>query len=145
MGMAVESWASDSRKATIRLELSNRTIRVDLRDATNCRVSKAKSRLKLVPDFIHSMDAAFLQQFVSHWESYQHPISTVHDCFGTTLEHVGTMRRELNDQWHRFYSVDWLTRHQGMIEAVTKAPAPAPPLVGTLDRNEVGENPHLFC
>jgi DNA-directed RNA polymerase len=90
------------------------------------------------------MDAAFLQRFVAHWEAYQHPIATVHDCFGTTLEHVGTMRQELCDQWHRFYSVDWLTRHQGMVEAVLGQEVEAPPIVGTLDRGEIGENPYLF-
>ena len=97
-----------------------------------------------MPDYIHSHDAAFLQRFVSHWGSYKHPISCVHDCFGTTLEHAGTLRKELNDQWHRFYSVDYLTRHQGMVEILLGKEVPAPPIVGTLDRNKVGENPHLF-
>lgn len=143
-GMAIESWSSETVARGVKLELARTTIKVGLRDATNTGVDKAKSAKKLVPDYIHSMDAAFLQRFVSHWEAYDHPIATVHDCFGTTLEHVGTMRQELCDQWHRFYSVDWLTRHQGMVEAVVGQEVEAPPIVGTLDRGEIGENPYLF-
>ena len=69
----------------------------------------------------------------------------MHDCFGTTLENVETMRDMLCDQWARFYSVDYLTRHQGMVAAVTGADVPAPPIIGTLDRSRVGENINLFC
>lgn len=143
-GMAVESWSSDTKARSVKLELAKTTVSVALRDATNCEVHRAKSAKKLVPDYIHSMDAAFLQRFVAHWEAYQHPIATVHDCFGTTLENVGTMQQELCDQWHRFYSVDWLTRHQGMVETVLGHEVPAPPIVGTLDRGQIGENPNLF-
>jgi len=144
-GMAVECYQSDTKQDQIELALGRRTITVGVRDATGCPVSRRRTARKLVPDFIHSMDAAFLQRFVSHWGSYDHPIATVHDCFGTTLEHVGTLQSELNDQWHRFYSVDHLTRHQGMVEVVLGREVPAPPIVGTLDRSKVGENPFLFC
>jgi DNA-directed RNA polymerase len=143
-GLAVECYQSDSRQDQIELTLGRRTISVGVRDATGCPVNKRRTSRKLVPDFVHSMDAAFLQRFVAHWATYDHPIATVHDCFGTTLEHVGTLQSELNDQWHRFYSVDHLTRHQGMVEMVLGKEVPAPPIVGTLDRSKVGENPFLF-
>jgi len=143
-GLAVECYQSDTQKDQIELALGRRTITVSLRDATGCPVNKRKTSRKLVPDYIHSMDAAYLQRFVAHWATYDHPIATVHDCFGTTLQHVGTLQSELNDQWHRFYSVDHLTRHQGMVEMVLGKEVPAPPIVGTLDRNRVGENPFLF-
>jgi DNA-directed RNA polymerase len=143
-GLAVESWCSETEKRSVKLDLAKTTISVCVRDATGQKPDKARSSKKLVPDFIHSMDAAFLQRFVAHWKAFDHPIATVHDCFGTTLQHVGTMRRELNDQWHRFYSVDWLTRHQGVVETVLGREVPAPPLVGTLDRGSIGENPFLF-
>lgn len=143
-GLAVESWCSETERRSVRLDLARTTINVCVRDATGQKPDKARSSRKLVPDYIHSMDAAFLQRFVAHWQAFNHPIATVHDCFGTTLQHVGTMRQELNDQWHRFYSTDWLTRHQGMAEMVLGREVPAPPIVGTLDRSQIGENPFLF-
>ena len=143
-GLAVESYASETKTDCIELCLSRRTIKVALRDATGCKPDKLKTARKLVPDYIHSMDAAYLQRFVAHWGTYKHPISTVHDCFGTTLEHVDTMQSELNDQWHRFYSVDHLTKHQGMVAALLGKEIPAPPIIGTLDQQRIGENPYLF-
>jgi len=143
-GLAVECYSTDTMYDRIELNLAGRKIAISLREAKAQLPNKAKTAKKLVPDYIHSHDAAFLQRFVSHWGSYKHPISCVHDCFGTTLEHGSTMRKELNDQWHRFYSVDYLTRHQGMVQALLGKEVPAPPIVGTLDRNKVGENPHLF-
>ena len=99
-----------------------------------------------MPDFIHSMDAAFLQRFVYHWDqTYGHPLSTVHDCFGTTLEHVSMMRVELNDQWARFYSEDHLARHKGTSEISLQKELPNPPMVATLDKERMGENRYLFC
>jgi DNA-directed RNA polymerase len=98
-----------------------------------------------VPDFVHSHDAAFMQRFVAHWKTYQRPISTVHDCFGTTLGSVETMRKELNDQWARFYSVDYLARHKAMVETLVQEPVPEPPMLNTLERSRLGENPFLFC
>jgi DNA-directed RNA polymerase len=143
-GMAVECYQSETHVDTIDLQLARRTITVALRDNTGGKPDKRRTARKLVPDYIHSMDGAYLQRFVSHWGTYQHPISTVHDCFGTTLEHAATLRKELHDQWHRFYSVDYLSRHQGMVQMVLGVDVPAPPLVGTLDRSKVGENVALF-
>ena len=143
-GLAIECYQSATKRDNIELNLAKRTIRISLNDSTRCKPDKRKTARKLVPDYVHSLDAAFLQRFVAHWGTYKHPISTIHDCFGTTLEHVETLRSELNDQWHRFYSVDHLTRHQGMVEAVLGQEVPAPPLVGTLDRSRIGENRYLF-
>ena len=66
-----------------------------------------KTRRRIVPDYIHSYDSAFLIRFVDHWSNYGHPIEVVHDCFGTTIDHVETMHRELQDQWARFYSTNF--------------------------------------
>jgi hypothetical protein len=60
------------------------------------------------------------------------------------LEHVETLRSELNDQWHRFYSVDHLRKHKEMVEVLLGEEVPDPPMVGTLDRSRIGENRYLF-
>jgi DNA-directed RNA polymerase len=143
-GLAVESFVTETSHQTLTMNLAGRRVFISMNEATN-KVNKAKTSRKLVPDFVHSQDAAFLQRFVNHWGTYKHPISCVHDCFGTTLGNAATMRRELNDQWARFYSVDYLERHRLMVAEVTGRAVPAAPMVGTLDRQAVGENPFLFC
>jgi len=144
-GMTIECWATDTEKQRYELRLSGRVIHINMREYTGKGFNRRAVRGRLVPDYVHSQDAAFLQRFVSHWQTYDHPITTVHDCFGTTLENVGTMRKELMDQWHRFYSVDYMTQHQGMVAMELDQLVPDPPIVGTLDRGTIGENPFLFC
>lgn len=143
-GLAVECYSSETRADEIKLNLARRTIQISLSTNDKCKIDRRRTARKLVPDYIHSFDAAFLQRFVAHWATYRHPLSAVHDCFGTTIGNVETMQRELQDQWHRFYSVDHLTRHQGMVAALVGEETPNPPMVGTLDRNQLGENPFLF-
>ena len=144
-GLAVESYSYQTHCDSFKLVLGSRTIRISQRVSDQKTFDRRKGRQRLCPDYIQSMDGAFLRQFTSHWSNFNHPLSTVHDCFGTTLENVETMRDMLCDQWARFYSVDYLTRHQGMVAAVTGADVPAPPIIGTLDRTRVGENMNLFC
>lgn len=143
--LAVESYSNVTYTESLELVIGGMTVRVDQREQDHRKFDRRKTKQKLVPDFVHSQDAAFLQRFVSHWKTYDHPISVVHDCFGTTLGSVKTLRAELNDQWARFYSVDYLSRHQGMVQMLTGEPVPDPPVIGTLDRQRLGENPYLFC
>jgi len=144
-GLAVESFASEGTSDRVDLQLGGRKVWIQTSEGTPGTFDKRRTNRKLVPDFIHSQDGAFLQKFVSHWGTYNHPISCVHDCFGTTLDRVSMMRKELNDQWARFYSVDHLERHRLMVSKATGAALPAAPKVGTLDPKEIGENPFLFC
>ena len=144
-GLAVESYASETVVDRVELNLAGRRMVVSVREPDGLKLNKRKTSRKLIPDYIHSLDAAFLQRFVAHWQVYGHPINTVHDCFGTTLEHSRTMKAELNDQWARFYSVDYLEMHRQMVMQVLNVELPAPPKVGTLDRKRIGENPYLFA
>jgi DNA-directed RNA polymerase len=144
-GLMVESYSSDSSLDWIQLSLANRKVRLVCQNDEGAPINKRKSISGLGAHFVHSQDAAFLRKFVSHWSTYQHPISTVHDCFGTTVDKAGMLRSELNDQWARFYSIDYLTYYQGFVQALTGKTMPPPPRVGNLDRNKIGENPFLFC
>lgn len=143
-GLLVEVYSSLTREDEVKLVLTNRTVRVQARTNEGAPMDPKRSASGIAAHFVHSQDGAFLRKFVNHWNSYGHPISTVHDCFGTTVDKAEMMRSELNDQWHRFYSLDYLTFLQGYVEALTELKAPAPPKVGDLDRNEIGENPFLF-
>ena len=144
LGLGVETWATEGKQDVVELNLAGRKMKLSIRDKGTA-IDRRRTCSKLVPDFIHGHDAAFLHTFVCHWDLYKHPISTVHDCFGTTLQHTGTMCAELNDQWTRFYSVDYLARHKKMVEEVCKVKVPDPPMVNTLNQFRLGENPFLFC
>lgn len=143
-GLLVESYQSLTKEDEVRLVLTNRTVKVRARTNEGAPFDPQRSARGIAAHFVHSQDGAFLRRFVNHWSGYGHPISTVHDCFGTTVDKAETMRSELNDQWHRFYSLDYLTFLQGYVEALTGLKTPAPPCVGSLDRSEIGENPFLF-
>ena len=110
-GLLVESFSSEADTEKFFLEMSGRTVKVNIKDGEKGGVNKKKSLSQLSADFIHSQDACFLERFVWHWSVYQHPIVTVHDCMGTTIDKVKMMRAELLDQFHRFYSEDHLANH----------------------------------
>ena len=143
-GLLVESFSSESDTEKFFLEMSGRTVKVNIKDNEKRGVNKKKSLSQLSADFIHSQDACFLERFVWHWSNYQHPIVTVHDCMGTTIDKVKMMRSELLDQFHRFYSEDHLANHHMWTERRLGVRLPAPPDVGTLDRSLIGQNPFLF-
>ena len=143
--LAVDTYVPQLTEQVLRLDVAGKTVTTSLFDEKHNKVNQRKTMAKLAPDFIQSMDAAFLQQFVSHWSVYGHPLATVHDCFGTTLEHVETLGMELRDQWNRFYSIDHLARHWGVVTDVAGEMCERPPHVGTLNPSSVGENPFLFC
>ena len=130
------------------LTVSGRTVTFKARENTTS-VDKQASRNGLSAHYIHSLDAAFLERFVNHWaRCYQKPMVTIHDCFGTTLENVALMRKELRDQFSRFHSDDHFIRPSlyavthNMPAARKLQPAPA---VDDLLLTKIGENPFLFC
>lgn len=143
-GMVVESYSSESYDQTYFLNMTGRRVRIRCKDTEGSPPSLKKSMGQLSADFIHSQDAAFLQRFVWHWRTYGHPIISIHDCVGTTLDNVSLMRGELQDQFARFYSEDHLTRMKETVEEGIKVKLPPPPIVGTLDLQDIGENPYLF-
>ncbi len=143
-GLLVEVYRHEMALDQIKLVLANRTVRIVTKTNEGAPLDMKRSASGIAAHFVHSQDGAFLRKFVNHWHGYGHPISTVHDCFGTTVDRVATMRKELNDQWARFYSVDYLSHLQEYTAALVGEPAPAPPMVGDLDRNEIGGNPSLF-
>jgi len=142
-GLRVESYATDrNNKDSVTLHISSRliVIRPQVSDHPHS-AGKVTAGRQLAADFVHSYDAAFLQRFVHSW---YHPIITVHDCFATTIDKVALMRRELNEQWSRFYSVDHLTQYWGYASIKCCRELPPPPIVGTLKTTDIGSNPYLF-
>ncbi|MGB0352028.1 MAG: DNA-directed RNA polymerase [Synechococcus sp.] len=143
-GLVVESYRTETEEESYFLQLSGRRVQVKIRDATGQPPSRRKSMSQLSADFIHSQDAAFLERFIWHWSNYRYPMVSVHDCVATSLDKVALMRRELNDQYARFYSEDYLQRVRRGLKESCGIEVEEPPCVGDLDPAEIGENPYLF-
>lgn len=143
-GAQVESYSEDQERISIEYTLRRGRVKLQMR-CNNGKLSLRGCGKRMVPDYVQSQDAAFLHQFVRHWyEVHGRPLVTVHDCFGTTLDGVGMMRRELCDQWARFYSEDPLKQLQVQVLLDTGVRLPNPDYRFTLDREKIGENQHLF-
>lgn len=144
-GLVVESYSNWRAREVYRLQVAGKLLKIDVADTTKTTVDKRRSVSQLSADFVHSQDAAFIQRFIWHWgQGLGHPIVTVHDCVGTTLDKVGLLRKELNDQFARFYSEDHLGRVQLQVAKDLGVDVPAPPCERTLDLQRIGENPYLF-
>ena len=144
-GLLVQSYSRESSVKKFELVLSGRTVRFQIDDKEGTPMDKRKSLTKVTADYVHSMDAAFLQQFVYHWgNTYHNPIVTVHDCMATTLDKVAIMRRELQDQYSRFYSTDHLGFMHYNLQKKYGLKLPEPPIVGDLDVDDIGMNEFLF-
>lgn len=144
-GLLVESYSNQSNTQKFELMLSGRTVRFQCDDKEGTPLDRRRSLTKITADFIHSMDAAFLERFVWHWgNTYKKPIVTVHDCMATTLDNVDTMRLELHDQFSRFYSEDHLRIMHYNLERELGCKLPSPPRQGDLDIHRIGENGFLF-
>ena len=144
-GLLVESYSNSSNTQKFELVLSGRTVRFQCDDKEGTPIDRRRSLSKITADYIHSMDAAFMERFVWHWgNTYKHPIVTVHDCMATTLDNVVNMHLELHDQFYRFYSEDHLRIMHYNLERQLNCHLPKPPRQGDLDSKRIGENPFLF-
>ena len=133
---------------TCHLVMSGKRMSFSVRDEVD-EVDHKRSAQGLAANYLHALDAAFLERFVYHWGTcYKRPIVTVHDCFGTTLENVSLMRKELCDQFNRFYSEDHGFKPTmfaiANLNPKDKSKVPAFPLVDDLSLTEIGQNPFLF-
>jgi hypothetical protein len=138
-GLNVESFTRKQDRETIYLEFSGKPMTVEVWTA-NAEMKQCAA--KNSADFIHSLEASFLHGFVNSWGGK--PLITVHDCFGTTLENVATMRAELCRGFRGFYRRDYLIEHWRLVADQTGYRPPEPPMVGTLAREEIGSNLALF-
>jgi len=144
-GLLVESYSNEANVKKHQLVLSGRTVKFQCDDHEGAPLDKRKSLSKLAADYVHSMDAAFLEQFVWHWgNAYNKPIITVHDCMATTLDNVSMMRTELQDQFSRFYSVNHLEIMHYNLQCELNKTLPKPPVLNDLKVSKIGENPFLF-
>lgn len=96
-------------------------------------------------NLIHSFDGSFCQAVISSAGEQLFGIITNHDCFATTATNASWLAEELMSQSQQQYSPDWLAQIHCEIKARSGVGIPRPPMVGTLDRAAIGQNPYAFC
>jgi DNA-directed RNA polymerase len=96
-------------------------------------------------NLIHSFDGSFCQAIVNKAGEQRYGIITNHDCFATTAANASWLAEELMQQSSELYWPDWLTQIQREIKARSGVGISKPPMVGTLDRDAIGQNPYSFC
>lgn len=100
----------------------------------------------LMPNFIHSFEAAFLHLVVSTAAGEGIPLLANHDCFATPAGRADALHDLLHSKMREVYAGDHLVRIWSEVVAATGVKAvPAPPCSGTLDSESIGLNPHHFC
>lgn len=103
----------------------------------------------LPPNFVHSLDAALLVRSVSRFTAggeVGHPVSTIHDSFGTTAGRVDELGRQIRQAYAEVFSQDLLgnLREQLVTNAGGRVQFPQPPERGALDPREVAGSTYLF-
>lgn len=93
---------------------------------------------------IHTFDAAFCHQMVLTCASVRAPVLTNHDCFATTPARAAWLHGALHSELREMYQQDWLSEMQVEASRNARLRLGAPPMVGDLCANQIGENPYCF-
>lgn len=96
-------------------------------------------------NLIHSFDGSFCQAVVASAGVQRVGIITNHDCFATTAAHSSWLAEELMFQSLNQYRDGWLPQIHCEIKARSGVAIPRPPMVMTLDPEDIGQNPYAFC
>jgi len=94
---------------------------------------------------VHSFDAALAWAVVCEGADKGISVLPNHDCFAVAPCHAGWLHATLHHQLRELYKPDWLAEIGAEIAAAAKLSGlPAPPMVGTLQVGEIGQNPYCF-
>lgn len=109
--------SSNIKKITLNILAKNRT--AVLREWTN-ELDTRKQVQGIIPNIVHSMDAAHLMKVVSIWANTKQYIITVHDCFGTHPNHMDNLANVVRDEFINIYSAnDFLQQlHDNFINTI---------------------------
>ena len=98
----------------------------------------------LPANFTHGFDAAMVHQFLLRAEEQCVEVLTNHDCFACHPTNASWMHETLLETFHDLYQQNHLEEWRQRLQFQTGMKLPKPPLVSTLDPNEIGTNPYLF-
>lgn len=98
----------------------------DLDNKGNHRINFLKQDLGIVPNFVHSLDAANVRYLIKQLGTYDKQINifTIHDCFASHANKIGIIKLEVKLAFLNIYSnKEFLNKnyHNFMIEYIKKS------------------------
>jgi hypothetical protein len=110
------------------------------------KIDKEKQVRKIVPNLIHSLDAAHLMRTVRRLKlDGVNDFGVIHDGYAVHASHVDRLQRFLREEFVAMYSKDLLREfHMQQVFAGT-AELPEPPELKDLDIREVLNSLYFFC
>lgn len=108
------------------------------------QLSARETNRAITANTIHSFDAALVHAVLLRCAENKMPITSNHDCFGTTAASATRLHRLLHGQLREIYATDWLTEVREEIQSRTGVRLKKPPHVGDLCHGEIGQNPYCF-
>ena len=145
MGFPMRLADREPKSTEIRTLLFGKRIHLNIADQpVDAPLSATMANKGIGANFVHGFDAAFLTQVVYEGAGMGLPMLVNHDCFGTMPANAGTLHRLLHDNLRDFYRVDWLGEFKAEVQDRTGLKLPKPPIVGTLEPGEIGQNPYCF-
>lgn len=67
------------------------------------KIDKRKMINSIVPNFIHSLDAAHVNAVINSMKDKGLPILTIHDCFGTHPNHIDMLNKVVREEFIKLY------------------------------------------
>lgn len=110
-------------------------------DAQLCPTLANKS---LPANFTHGFDAAMVHRFLHRAEEQSVEVLTNHDCFACHPSNAAWMHETLLETFQALYQANHLEEWRLSLTLETGVRLPPPPMVSTLDPEEIGTNPYLF-
>lgn len=108
-------------------------------------LSARESSRSITANLVHSFDAAFAWAMVCISAEQGVLMLPTHDCFAVTPSDAEWLHRTLHSQLGQMYRPDWLAELRDEIPAAAGLSGlTAPPMVGTLEPGEIGQNPYAF-
>jgi DNA-directed RNA polymerase len=108
-------------------------------------LSARETSRSVAANVIHSFDGALAWNVVNMAAEQDITVLPNHDCFGVAPYAASWLQATLRQEIGKLYRPDWLAEiNAQMLGAATGLRWEAPPMVGTLDPERIGENPYLF-
>lgn len=106
-GLIVRQSYLETKSTSIRPFLHSKA-KINIQIVNKDKYDKAKQIRALMPNLIHSLDASLLSLLYNKFsEFYKNPqFLAIHDCFGTTLDKVDTLKTMLASVYMDIYSND---------------------------------------
>nr|QWO71393.1 RNA polymerase [Termitomyces bulborhizus] len=120
-GLEITQHYLKRKKKIISISLLGKTKKLVLRE-NDSKLDASKQSQAIIPNIIHSLDASHLMNLIkTASENNFNPIITIHDCFGTLPNQMGTLEHRVKKEFILLYSKSaFLTNfHNRFIQSLT--------------------------